>query len=53
MNGSCVERENILGSTFDRPTWRMSRPGYHYIYVYRCRICGATKAKNDRWSPLQ
>ncbi len=25
--------------------------GYHNIYYYRCRNCGATKTQNDRWGP--
>jgi hypothetical protein len=27
------------------------RVEYHYIYVYRCRICGAVKERSDRWGP--
>lgn len=25
--------------------------GYHNLYLYRCRICGATRTRSDRWGP--
>jgi hypothetical protein len=26
--------------------------GNHYIYIFRCRNCGATNTQSDRWGPV-
>jgi hypothetical protein len=44
-----VEKHKMLGGLRMLPG---GHPGYHYMYVYRCSICGATKIKNDRYSVL-
>ena len=50
-NWELVEKQGIPGRPLGRPALPPLGVAYHFIYIYRCPICGAVKAKSDRWGP--